>query len=56
MKTTFEMDLTLCASEEAKICLTCKKKKCTPVDCTILKQKKKELKQRKKKNELDKLR
>ena len=37
MKTTIATDLTVCASEEAKICLNCTKRKCTPVECKELK-------------------
>lgn len=43
--TAIDIDLTLNASEEAKICLNCKKSKCTPVNCQRFKQRKKELKQ-----------
>jgi hypothetical protein len=37
MKTTVDTDLELVPSEEAKICMTCPKKKCTPVTCNRLK-------------------
>ena len=46
MKTSVDTDLTIEPSEEAKICLTCDKRKCTPNGCRRLKQKKKELKQK----------
>lgn len=42
MKTTVDSDLTIDASEEAKICFTCDKKRCTPVSCKKLKQLKEE--------------
>lgn len=42
-----DIDLTIDASEEAKICLTCTKKKCTPNYCDRLEQKTKELKRMK---------
>jgi hypothetical protein len=35
MKTTVDSDLMIEASDEAKVCLTCKKKKCTPTICAI---------------------
>ena len=37
MKTTVDTDLELVPSEEAKICMTCPKKKCTPNTCERLK-------------------
>lgn len=49
MKTTVSIDLTIDASEEAKICLNCERKKCTPDHCRRLEQKMKEMKQREKK-------
>ena len=36
MKTSVDTDLELVPSEEAKICMTCPKKKCTPVNCNRL--------------------
>lgn len=47
MKTSVSLDLTVCASEEAKICLTCNRKRCTPNGCSRLREMKKELKQKK---------
>lgn len=37
MKTSVSIDLTIDASEEAKICLNCDKKKCFPSKCKRLK-------------------
>jgi hypothetical protein len=37
MKTTVDIDLKLDATEEAKICLTCDKKRCCPDKCKRLK-------------------
>lgn len=36
MKPTVSIDLELVPSEEAKICMTCPKKKCTPGKCERL--------------------
>ena len=47
MKTTVDTDLTIEASEEAKICLNCEKKKCNSAKCKRIKQKIKELRQNK---------
>ena len=47
MKTSVDTDLTIEPSEEAKICLTCTRKRCTLTDCSRLKQMKEELKQKK---------
>ena len=33
MKNSISIDFTVCASKEAKICLNCPKKKCTPGKC-----------------------
>ena len=38
MKTTVDIDITVSASEEAKICLNCDKPKCLPYDCQRYKQ------------------
>lgn len=45
MKTAVDIDLTVEPSEEAKICLNCDKRKCTPNHCKRLEKKKKELEQ-----------
>lgn len=47
MKTTIELDFVCNPSAEAKICLNCNKKKCTP-NCSTLKRKLKELKRKEK--------
>lgn len=46
MKTTVDSDLSFEASEEAKICLTCKKQKCVPWNCDRFKTMKRKLKQK----------
>lgn len=53
MKTTVDIDLTIDASAEAKICLTCTKKKCTPNFCKRLAAKLEEL-ERERKAEVNK--
>lgn len=45
MKTTVDTDLLIDATEEAKICFTCDKKRCTPVHCKRLNTRLKELKE-----------
>ena len=45
MKTTVDIDLTLDVTEEAKICFTCNKKKCSPNHCKRYKQGMKNIKQ-----------
>lgn len=37
MNYAVDTDLTLVPSEEAKICFSCPKKKCTPVSCNRIK-------------------
>lgn len=46
MSERIDLDLVIDASEEAKICLNCGKKKCTPAHCKRLNDKLKELKQK----------
>ena len=41
------IDLSVCASEEAKICLNCELPRCSPYDCVRFKRMKEELKQEK---------
>lgn len=41
------IDLSICASEEAQICLNCELPKCSPYECERFKQMKKKLKQEK---------
>ena len=37
MKTSVSIDLTIDASDEAKICLNCTKKQCRPTNCRRIK-------------------
>ena len=46
MKTTVNINLTITASEEAKICLTCDKPKCSPDRCERFKLSKEKLKEK----------
>lgn len=46
MKTSVNIDLVVVATDEAKICLTCKKKKCTGY-CARLKEEKQKLNNKK---------
>ena len=51
MKKTVDIDLVIDPSEEAKICVNCKKVKCSPTQCLRYSEEKKKLKQGRKKNE-----
>ena len=45
MQGYISIDLTVCASKEAKICLNCDRKRCTPNECERYDRMKAELKQ-----------